>query len=160
MWTCALPVPSMVAVQCTSILVLPHSQWSTACVPLSPSSPPPPPPPPFPHVVTTPGLSGGGSPDALKVVDRCLEEQHSSVQTLNVAGGRPVPRPRVRTAPGKDSVQWSCVPHTSCVSPSLSVWRYCSASWPAGLWSGIRTVWNTGYRYVGMAAYLHGKLGM
>ena len=82
-----------------------------------------------------------GCPNALKVVDCCLEEQHSSVQTLNVAGGRPVPRPRVRTAPGKDSVQWSCVPHTSCVSPSLSVWRYCSASWPAGLWSGVRTVW-------------------
>ena len=93
-----------------------------------------------------------GRPDALKVVDRCLEEQHSSVQTLNVAG--PVPRPRVRTAPGKDSVQWSCVPHTSCVSPSLSVWRYCSASWPAGLWSGIRTVWAPGYWYVGMAACL------
>ena len=93
-----------------------------------------------------------GRPDALKVVDRCLEEQHSSVQTLNVAGGRPVPRPRVRTAPGKDNVQWSCVPHTSCASPSLSVWRYCSASWPAGLWSGIRTVWTSGYWYVGMAA--------
>ena len=71
-----------------------------------------------------------GHPDALKVVERCLEEQHSSVQTLNVAGGRPVPQPRVRTAPGKDSVQWSCVPHTSCVSPSFNACRYCTCSSP------------------------------
>ena len=43
-----------------------------------------------------------GRPDAIKVVDRCLEERHVPGQHLSVPGARG--QSRVRTAPGQERV--------------------------------------------------------